>query len=67
MKSWMKRRRKLANPRNDWTCLTVLGVGQFWTASTFDLSIDDPSGVIVIPRNSTILVWKKHFEALQNN
>jgi hypothetical protein len=57
---WLKlatnRQTKFANPRNDWTCLTVVGVGHSCTAWILSLSRLNPLSDTIIPKYSTV-VW----------
>ena len=47
---------KLANPMNDWTCLTLDGAGHLLMASVLAGSIAIPFGDTINPRNSIEVV-----------
>jgi hypothetical protein len=42
-------RRKLAKPKKDCSCLTVVGIGHLVNASIFSFSMLIPSGLMLIP------------------
>ena len=54
----------VAIPRNDLSCLSVLGGAKFLTADIFAGSGLTPSLPIIIPRNSSSLFAKWHFFSL---
>ena len=57
----IKRRQKLANPRNSYISVTVFGSGYFCITSIFAGFILTPSVIRINPRNSTSYLWKAHF------
>jgi len=61
----INQREKLEKPKNAWTALRLVGVGQMLTTSVLAMFIEMPVGVTIKPKNSIFCMWNKHFLGLE--
>ena len=55
----------MEKPKNAWTALRLVGVGQTLTALVLAVSMEMPVGVTIKPKNSIFCMWNKHFSCLE--
>ena len=55
----------MAKPKNAWTALRLVRVGQTLTASVLAISIEMPVGVTMKPKNLIFCMWNRHFSSLE--